>query len=71
MSEPCPRADQHTPAPTLYLAWSAWAGAMSSRGWQQRRCPGCGKYRIWTGTRTMPALGDFQVDCFGRPVRES
>jgi hypothetical protein len=44
---PCPQADQHTPGqPTGYLAWHAWAAAMSKTH-HQRRCPGCRLYQIW------------------------
>lgn len=44
--DPCPQVDQHTPAPSGYLAWHEWAEEMM-RTHTVRRCPGCGLYAIW------------------------
>lgn len=62
----CPRADQHTPAPALYLAWHAWAQAMTNNGWRQRRCEGCRRFEVWSGTRPTIPLANYLVDCSGR-----
>ena len=36
----------HTPQPTTYLAWHAWAKRMSKTH-KQRKCPHCGLWSIW------------------------
>lgn len=55
----CPNAANHTPAPTGYAAWHAWADRMFKRGWRNRRpCKGCGLYSIWTGGRGEPLPPD-------------
>lgn len=43
----CPQAANHTPAPTDYHAWHAWADTMVHTH-DQERCPGCGLWLIWT-----------------------
>lgn len=43
---PCPKAHLHTPAPTSYVGWHAWAERKSRRHYQVR-CPGCGLLEIW------------------------
>ena len=45
-AEPCPRQELHTPAPSGYLQWHAWAQRMSKTH-RQERCPGCDLYAIW------------------------
>lgn len=45
-TDACPEAAQHTPAPVGYLAWHEWAGTMQ-RTHGQRKCPGCGLFKIW------------------------
>lgn len=47
----CPRSDLHTPCPTGYTNWHAWASTRHARGSTQSRCPGCGKYAIWSPER--------------------
>lgn len=43
----CPRAGLHTASgPAGYLQWHEWAKRMS-RTHRQRKCPGCGLYKIW------------------------
>lgn len=44
----------HTPAPTGYAAWHAWAGRMS-RTHRQVRCPGCGLFNVWVPKETSNA----------------
>lgn len=52
---PCPQADLHAPdQPTGYRAWHAWAEEMSKIH-RQKRCPGCGLYKIWTPKETADA----------------
>jgi hypothetical protein len=51
--EPCPDIATHTPSPTGYLAWHAWADEMSKTH-RSTRCPGCGLYKIWK-PKTMEA----------------
>ena len=43
----CPNKAEHTYGPAGYGDWFEWAGRMN---WshQQRRCPGCDRYLIWT-----------------------
>lgn len=36
----------HTPAPSGYLQWHAWAAEMSKTH-RQQRCPGCRLYKVW------------------------
>ena len=47
----CPRSELHTPQPRGYVEWFEWAGRMNYRGHSQSRCPGCNRYRIWSGGR--------------------
>ena len=51
----CPNWEQHTPQPKSYMDWHRWAEAMS-KGFRQRKCPGCGRYEIWEpkGTKMEP-----------------
>ena len=42
----CPQAHLHTPTPSGYLQWHAWAET-KSKTHQQERCPGCGLWAIW------------------------
>lgn len=44
--ETCSQAHLHTPAPTGYIQWHEWAEG-KSKTHRQRKCPGCGLYRIW------------------------
>jgi hypothetical protein len=37
---------KHTPAPTDYLAWHAWAERKLLTH-DQFQCPGCGLWKIW------------------------
>jgi hypothetical protein len=39
-------AETHTPCPTGYLQWHAWAERMS-RTHKQKRCSHCGLFAIW------------------------
>lgn len=41
----------HTPAPQGYVARAEWAERMS-RTHEQRQCPGCGLWNIWTPKET-------------------
>lgn len=43
------KCKDHTPgAPSTYVPWHLWAWHMTRRrGLRQKRCPGCGKPRIW------------------------
>lgn len=43
----CPNAAEHVDGPSGYLAWHAWAARMARTGHAQRKCPGCGLYKIW------------------------
>jgi hypothetical protein len=48
---PCPRVELHhegldRPGPDGYLTWHEWAERMS-KTYRQRRCPGCGLFRVW------------------------
>ena len=45
-SERCPEVDRHTPQPTGYGQWHAWARQMAKTH-KQFRCPGCGLFQIW------------------------
>ena len=47
----CPDRDRHTPAPTGYVDQAEWAARMYARGFQQRRCPGCGLWKVWVAQR--------------------
>lgn len=38
--------EPHTPRPAGYLNWHAWAEEMSKTH-KQRKCKGCGLYKIW------------------------
>lgn len=51
----CPNWERHTPSPRGYLDWHEWAKAMS-KGFRQRKCPGCDRYEIWEpkGTKMEP-----------------
>lgn len=54
----CPDAATHTPCPTDYLAWHAWAETMAETH-TQRQCRACGLYTIWTPKEmnmTFPAI---------------
>jgi hypothetical protein len=43
----CPQAELHFPGVTEgYIARQAWAEQMMKTH-RQRRCPGCGLYKIW------------------------
>lgn len=42
----CPDRENHTPCPTGYLAWSAWAERMSKTH-KQVRCKKCGMFAVW------------------------
>ncbi len=42
----CPSKDEHTPCPTGYLAWQAWAERMSQTH-RQIRHAACGLFTIW------------------------
>jgi len=46
-AETCPRAELHAEQPTGYLAWHNWVEEMSTTH-EQRKCPGCHRWRIWT-----------------------
>lgn len=48
MPEPkdCPNAAFHTPQPEGYVEWHNWAQQMT-KGFKQKRCPGCGLLNIW------------------------
>ncbi len=41
-----PCSEQHTPCPTLYLQWHAWAARMSKTH-RQQRCTFCGLWAVW------------------------
>lgn len=51
---PCPQEHQHTGAPAGYPAWHEWAQQLA-RTHKQRRCPGCGLFKLWTRVYTPPA----------------
>lgn len=42
----CPHADRHAIAPEGYIAWHSWAARMAKTH-TQKRCPGCGLWKIW------------------------
>jgi len=42
----CRDASRHTPCPTGYLQWCAWADA-KAKTHKQVRCPTCGLLVIW------------------------
>jgi hypothetical protein len=42
----CPNGDNHTECPGGYTDWHEWAARMHKTH-TQRKCPGCGLYRIW------------------------
>lgn len=44
---PCPNEAEHTDGPAGYVAWHEWAARMARTGHAQKRCPGCGLYKIW------------------------
>ena len=44
----CPNRDRHTPEQTGWFDREDWAEAMSAAGSRQSRCPGCGRYAIWS-----------------------
>lgn len=57
-ADDCPLAHLHTPLPphcvSFMGAWS-WANAMLNAGARQKRCPGCGLWKVWTKpTRPLP-----------------
>lgn len=41
---------QHTPAPSGYIQWHAWAHGMGKTH-RQVKCPNCGKWAIWLPKR--------------------
>ncbi len=45
-AEICPQIEDHTWAPEGYIQWHAWAKEMSKTH-KQRKCSGCGLYKIW------------------------
>jgi hypothetical protein len=47
----CSRNELHTPQPRSYVDWFEWAGQMNYKGHAQHKCPGCGRYMIWSGGR--------------------
>lgn len=47
----CDKWKNHTPAPTGYLQWHAWAEEKSKKH-MQIKCEGCGLYKIWVKTST-------------------
>lgn len=50
----CGQAALHTPCPPGYNLWHEWA-ARKARTHKQSRCPGCGRYLIWTSHAGMTA----------------
>lgn len=47
---PGPNAEAHTVSPEGYIAWHDWAQRMAQTH-RQRKCPGCGRWEIWTAKR--------------------
>jgi hypothetical protein len=67
--ETCPLRSTHTPAPTGYLEWHAWAARMSM-GHIQSKCHKCKTYSIWKvrGTKTVVTEPiDFPHPCLSCP----
>ena len=52
VTQSCPNEANHTPAPTGYLPYAAWADRMH-RTHKQQKCPGCGLYVIWVPKETV------------------
>ncbi len=53
-ADDCPRASElHTPSPSGYLQWHAWAEQMAKTH-KQARCPECGFLSIWQPKRAEP-----------------
>ena len=48
----CAAAFEHTPQPTGIVAWQSWAASMWAQGSRQLRCPSCGRYAIWSGSKS-------------------
>lgn len=48
MNATCPQEHLHADEPTGYIAWHDWAATRDARGSRQKRCAGCGLYKIWT-----------------------
>lgn len=53
----CPNFHDHTPAPTGYIQWHAWAAKMSKTH-KQERCKGCGLLAIWVPKKTRDGVGN-------------
>jgi len=50
LRENCPNREQHTPCPSGYLDWHAWAKRMDHTH-RQVRCEGCELFLIWVPKR--------------------
>ena len=62
-SDGCQRPDEHTPCPDGLIAWQSWAQTMTANGHKQRRCSGCGLYRVWVGTRPEAPIAPHLLVC--------
>ncbi len=60
---PCPNEGEHTPSPASYVGWFEWAARMNYLGFSQSRCPGCGLYEIWRGSREPADPRDYDQGC--------
>ena len=53
--EHCPKAYEHTPEPSGYLAWHVWADGMDRLGYEQRQHDACGLWTQWVTKTGRPA----------------
>ena len=50
-----------------YLAWHEWARSMRAAGFRQARCPGCGRFEIWSAPKETVKVGRIHcLTCGGR-----
>jgi hypothetical protein len=47
LKEICPNIIEHTEQPAGYIQWHEWAEKRYEEGYRQKKCPGCGLYKIW------------------------
>lgn len=48
-----PTSRLHTPSPTGYLQWHAWA-EKKAKTHRQKRCPTCGLFAVWVPKKKRP-----------------
>lgn len=57
----CPDREKHTPCPSGYLEWHAWA-EKKAKTHEQETCPTCGLYSIWKRKAAVPYDPELRFD---------